>query len=801
MSTSPIRPRLLERAMAGPAGIWAHFSSAARWLSNQPHAAIAVVVTAIGLGIFAYSGIGGNQRAGFLFLQDIEQRTLDLRFALRGKRAADPRIVIVGIDDKTLQTIGSYPLPRSNYALLVRQLKQSGASVVGFDVTFPTAASSEALDVLARLRSEIGTSAPADLQNKLLQLQQQSDVDAQFAAALKDAGNVVLGHLFLSAEASKFSDPKQAEAYFNIVWAKSFPQVLKVKSGNHDFDLSQAWIQAGGPVAAGVEANLPKLAEAAASYGFFNITPDADGTIRRALFVIRYQDQDFFPSLDLQVLRQYESIPDQRIAAYIGADGIERIQFGDHDLHPWQDSSALINYTGPYHSYPHYSMVDVLRGTLPADAFRDKIVLVGGTALGIGDLRNTPLDKQGAGYMGVEIHANIIDNLLHSAEPRRTFLIRGFSEEMVDIGFILFFGIGLGLWCGRSRPLKSTLAAMAVLAAFSGFVYYGFVHWGRWYSFVVPAATLVASYASITSFRVIHEEREKRKIRRTFSQYISPGVIELIEKDPHEYIRPGGEVKDLTVMFSDIRDFTTLSEGLTPDELVNLLNQYLSVMTDILFRHLGTLDKYIGDAIMAFWGSPYPQPDHALRGCRCAVEMMAALEELNRKWAEQERRTIAIGIGLNTGPVNVGNMGSEQRLAWTCMGDNVNLASRLEGMTKEYRNRVIISEFTHAQVADQFVTREVDRIRVKGKKKPVVIYELLAPISERDTYAALLSKYNAALDVYRRQNWLEAAGAFGELLIAYPDDGPTQILLQRSVEFIEEAPEPGWDGVYVMKSK
>jgi adenylate cyclase len=777
-----------------------HFRSVVRWLSNQPHAAIAVAVTAIGLGLFAYSGIGANQRAGFLFIQEIEQRTLDLRFALRGKRAVDPRIAIVGIDDKTLQKIGSFPLPRSNYALLVRQLKQSGARVVGFDVTFPTAASSEALDVLARLRNEIGPSAPPNLQNKILQLQQQSDVDAQFAAALKDAGNVVLGHLFLNAEVSKFSDPKQAEAYFNIVWAKSFPQVLKVKSGNHDFDLGQAWIQAGGPVAAGVEANLPILAVAAASYGFFNITPDADGTIRRALFVIRYRDQDFFPSLALQVLRQYENIPDQQIAAYIGADGLERIQFGDHELYPWQDGSALINYVGPYHSYPHYSMVDVLRGNVPADAFRDKVVFVGGTALGIGDLRNTPF-KQDSSYMGVEIHANILDNLLHSAEPQRTFLIRGFNEEIVDIGLIVFFGIGLGLWCGRSRPLMSTVTALLGLGALSGFVYYGFVHWGRWYSFVVPAATLVASYASITSFRVIYEEREKRKIRKTFSQYLSPGVIALVEKDPHEYIHPGGEVKELTVMFSDIRNFTTLSEGLTPDELVNLLNQYLSAMTDILFRNLGTLDKYIGDAIMGFWGSPYPQQDHALRACHCALEMIDRLEELNRQWEGEGRRQIAIGIGLNTGPVNVGNMGSDKRLAWTVMGDNVNLASRLEGMTKEYRNRVIISEFTYAQVADHFVAREVDRIRVKGKKKPVVIYELLAPISERETYAALLSMYNSALDVYRSQKWQEAAGEFGELLALYPDDGPTQILLQRCIEFIEEAPESDWDGTYVMKSK
>jgi adenylate cyclase len=778
-----------------------HFRVAAGWLSHQTHAAIAVVATAVGLVLFAYSGIAGSQSAGFLFLQDIEQRTLDLRFGMRGKRVVDPRIVIVGIDDKTLQTIGSYPLPRSDYALLVRQLKQEGARVVAFDVTFPTAASSEALDVLARLHSEIGPSLPAGLQNKVQQLEQQSDVDAQFAASIKDAGNVVLGHLFLSAERSKFTDPKRAEAYFDIAWAKAFPQILKVKSGNQDFDLGRAWVQGGGSVAAGVEANLPKLAEAAASYGFFNIAPDADGTIRRALFVIRYQDQDFFPSLALQVLRQYESIPDQQIAAYISANGMERIQFGDHELHPWQNGSALINYAGPYHSYPHYSMVDVLDGTVPVDAFRDRIVLVGGTALGIGDLRNTPFEKEGSGYMGVEVHANILDNLLHSAEPQRTFLIRGSSEEIVDISFIVCFGIGLGLWFGHSRPLIATLTAMVALGAFLCFVYYGFVHWGRWYSFVIPAATLVGSYASITSYRVIHEEREKRKIRKTFSQYLSPGVIALIEKDPQKYIRPGGEVRDLTVMFSDIRDFTSLSEGLTPDDLVQLLNQYLSAMTDILFRNLGTLDKYIGDAIMAFWGSPYPQQDHAYRACCCALDMIAGLEKLNRKWAEQGRREISIGIGLNTGPVNVGNMGSDKRLAWTVMGDNVNLASRLEGMTKQYRSRVIISESTYCQVAHQFVAREVDRIRVKGKEQPVVIYELLAQISERHAYATLLTQFSAALDEYRRQNWREAAGKFGDLLAAYPDDGPTQVLLQRCLDFMEEAPDPDWDGVYVMKSK
>ncbi len=777
------------------------FRDLGTYLSQHAHGALALASTAIGLALFAFSGIGQNQRAGFVFLQDIEQRSLDLRFAMRGNRAPDPRIVIVGVDEKTLGAIGSYPLPRRYYALLVRKLKEDGARVVAFDMDFPTAASSESLEMLAALRKELGTRTATKLQEKMEVFQQQADVDAQFADALKNAGNVVLGHDFLEADRAKYWDPKLAEAYYNVVWAKNFPQVLKAKSGRQDFDLGKAWVQGGGTVDQGVEPNLAQLAEAAASYGFFNIAPDADGTLRRALFVIRYQDQDFFPSLDLQVLRQYESIPDQQIAAYISADGLERIQFGAHEIHPWQDGTALINYVGPFHSYPQYSMADVLFRQLPADTFRDKIVFVGATALGIGDLRNTPFQKQGSGYMGVEVHANILDNLLHSNEPHRTFLIRGFGEELVDIGFIVFFGAVLGLWFGRWRPLVATATAVIVLGLFMCFVYFSFAYWGRWFSFVVPATTLVLSYLSATSFRVVSEERAKQQIRKSFSQYLSPGVIALIEKDPQKYIRPGGEVKELTVMFSDIRDFTAMSEGMRPDELVLLLNEYFGAMTDILYQHLGTLDKYIGDAIMAFWGSPYPQEDHASRACSSALEMVARLDGLNREWHARGRPEIAIGIGVNTGPVNVGNMGSDKRLAWTVMGDNVNLASRLEGMTKQYRTPVIIGETTYAQVKDQFVAREVDKIRVKGKKHPVTIYELLAPLSEIGPYEALLTDYNKAMDCYRTRDWKEAAGKFGPILSAHPLDGPTQVLLQRCLEFMAEPPPDDWDFVYVMKAK
>ncbi|HKV03556.1 MAG TPA: adenylate/guanylate cyclase domain-containing protein [Candidatus Acidoferrales bacterium] len=781
---------------------WSRWSARLRRISfRQIDLGLAVLVTLAGLTLFAYSGIAGSSRAGFVFLQNIEQRSLDMRFGLRGARPHDDRIVIVGIDEKTLQKIGTFPLPRSSYALLVNRLSADGARVIAFDATFPTPETNSARQALQELVRDMGPSASPALLEKVKELDKASDQDETFAVALKSSGRVVLGHVFLNPDRARSADAQLAKAYFDIVWAKAFPQVLKVNSKNErDFDMGRAWIENGGTVAAGAEANITKLAEAAASYGFIDINPDPDGTLRHALLIERYQNQDFFPSLALQVVREFEEIPDQEIAAYIASDGLERIQFGRHMLKPGRDGGALINYRGPYGTYRHFSMWDVMSGAAPAASFRDKIVLVGATAEAIGDLRNTPFPSGGT-YMGVEVHANIIDNVLHNAETARGFLTRGFDEEMIDVGFILVFGLVFGFWFSRTRPLYSTLSLLLALAGFAWFVYYSFAEKGRWLSFVIPAGTLVANYAAVTSFRMIFEEREKRKIRKTFSQYLSPGVIALIEKDPQRYIRPGGEMKELTVMFSDIRGFTTISEGLTPDELVRLLNEYLGAMTDIIFKNFGTLDKYIGDAIMAFWGSPYPQTDHAPRGCACALQMAGGLRKLNEKWKSEGRPPLAIGIGLNTGPVNVGNMGSDKRLAWTVMGDNVNLASRLEGITKQYHTQIVVSEGTYRQVAPLFVCRELDKIKVKGKNQPVNIYELLDVAAERPKYEALLAQFENAMAAYRAQDWQAAIVRFRQLLAAHPGDGPSQVFLERATEFSENAPVPDWDGVYVMKTK
>jgi adenylate cyclase len=775
-----------------------HSERFAKFALRHIDAGLAVLVTLTGLTLFAFSGLQGNSHAGLAFLQDVEETSLDLRFGMRGQRSHDDRIVIVGIDEKTLQQIGSFPLPRSNYALLVNQLRAGGARVIAFDATFPDPESNSAQQALEKLKKNLGASAAPALLQQINELEAASDQDVMFASALKNAGNVLLAHIFLDSQ----PNPKLAEEYFNIVWAHAFPQVLKVNhKGAHDFDMSRSWLENGGTAMAGAEANITKLAESAASFGFINIKPDPDGTLRHALLMMRYEDQDFFPSLDLQIVREYEEIPDQDIAAYIAPDGLERIQLGRHMLRHVRDGSALINYTGPYRTYAQYSMWDVIAGVVPSETFRDKIVLIGATALGIGDIRNTPFAGRDASYMGVEVHANIIDNLLHSEDKGRGFLKRSFSEEAADIAFILLFGFGFGFLFSRVTPLYSTILVLLALAAYGWFVYFGFAQKGQWFSFVIPAGTLAVNYVAITSLRMISEEREKRKIRKSFSQYLSPGVIELIEKDPEKYIRPGGEMKELTVLFSDIRGFTTISEGLTPDELVLLLNEYFGHMTDIVFATDGTLDKYIGDAIMAFWGSPYPQADHAFRSCSCALRMVRGLAQLNAKWKAAGHPPISIGIGLNTGQVNVGNMGSARRLSWTVMGDNVNLASRLEGITKQYHVQLIISEATYRQVSDQFVCRELDKIRVKGKNLPVNIYELMDVAAEKSKYEQLLSQFNSAMNAYRAQNWSEAAEKFADILTTFPDDGPTQIFLERALEFSDNAPEGEWDGVYVMKTK
>ena len=768
--------------------------------------ALAIVVTLVALTIYAYVETSGRNAAGLRFIENVEARSLDARFNLRGTRAHDENIVIVGLEETTLQKVGAFPIPRNAYAKLVDQLKKDGAKLIVFDFNFPLPEKNSAIDALKSLEASVKDGANPVVIQKIRAIEATSDNDKIFADSVKRAGNVILGHIFLDAERAKSVDVTGADEYFSALSRHPIPQIVALQGVSP----VQVWEQVtregreyGDLNASGVYANLGIVADAARSFGFFNETPDADGTFRRAPLLISYThgryEAQFYPSLSFEAVRHYENISEQDIVAYFAHNGIDRITLGPYNLHPAHDGTVLVNYAGHYKTYKHYPMVDVIDGHFSPGTFTNKLVVFGATAVAIGDLRNTPFHD--ADFMGVEIHANVIDNILHSAEAGRGFIKRGYREEAIDVFFILVFGLGLGYWFSHTKPVRATIGVIPALCLFTFIGYFAFAHYGMWLSFVIPAGTLVGNYASIISFRMIFEEREKRKVRRTFERYVSPGVIALMEKDPKKYFKTGGESKELTVMFSDIRSFTTISEGLTPDALVRLLNEYLGEMTDILFRRWGTLDKYIGDAIMGFWGSPFPQDDHAIRSCACALDMRARLRELNMKWESEGGKPLAIGMGINTGQVNVGNMGSTKRFSWTVMGDNVNLASRLEGITKEYHVQCVVSESTYRAAKDHYVFREIDRIRVKGKTLPVTIYELLDWKRNEELYTERIVRFSEALTAYRRQQWDEAIDLFTKIKKKFPDDGPAETFIQRSHELMEAPPEPGWDGVYAMKSK
>jgi adenylate cyclase len=412
---------------------------------------------------------------------------------------------------------------------------------------------------------------------------------------------------------------------------------------------------------------------------------------------------------------------------------------------------------------------------------------------GIGDLRTTPFG--GLDYPGVEIHANIIDDILN-----RTFLMRGARQTLCDVLLIAFFGVPLGIWMALVSP-RWMWFGFGLLAPLAAVDYLAFLR-GSWLNFTVPAATLTGNVILVSLYRVLIEEKEKRRVRSAFGQYLSPEVIRRLLVNP-QLVEP--KKTDITVMFSDIRGFTTISEKLDAQDLALFLNQYLSDMTQIVFAYQGTLDKYIGDAVMAFWGAPYEEPGHAARACNSALDMMKRVQEMQKKWEAEGKPHLDIGIGLNTGVASVGNMGSVLRYGYTALGDTVNLSSRLEGLNKEYGTHILANETTYQAAKDAgFLFRELDLIRVKGKLQPATIYELLgrsAELGADQDLQARLEQFAQAREFYRKRQWNEAQRTFEGIIAKWPGDGPSRAYWKRCQDYLFDEPPSGWDGVFTMTHK
>ena len=718
------------------------------------------------------------------FLQFMELKALDLRMVSRGKLPTGGETVIAAIDEKSLSELGRWPWPRTMIAMLVDRLKEYGAKAIGFDIIFSEPDQNSSLSTVCDLTEEVKKMGIRDkrLQELLGEKRLAADTDASLAKAIERAKNVTLGYFFLksSKEAEHLSEKEIDAAGENI--ANSRYQMIQGETNPDKSALSDI-------TAYSAVTDLKLLSDVAENSGYFNAFPDRDGTIRWSPLVMRFHDNYYLP-LSISLLVQYLGWP--MVALNMAKFGIEGIKMGDINIPTDETGRMLINYYGPAKAFPHYSIADIIGGRLSGNTFKDKIVVVGATAIGIYDLRVTPYSSV---YPGVEIHATVIDNILH-----RNFLYRSSGTQLLDVCTIVFFGLLIGIVVPRVKAIQGMILALVIATVFVIANAAIFSRYNLWLNVVYPVLTMVLIYLSITVYRYITEEREKRKIRGAFQYYLTASVINEMLKDPSK-LKLGGDKKDLTVLFSDIRGFTTISEKMTPEALVGLLNEYLTAMTNLVFKYDGLLDKYMGDAIMAVFGAPLDQPDHALRACRTALGMMEELKKLQKKWAEEGRPVLDIGVGISSGDMVVGNMGSDMRFDYTVMGDMVNLGSRLEGINKEYGTNIVISEYTYAAIKDALFCRELDSVRVKGKKLPVKIYELLGERKDVENWGKAVSLFKEGLSKYKQGFWDEAIAAFGKVLEVRPGDAPAKLYMSRCEELKKNPPEGPWDGVFTMTTK
>jgi adenylate cyclase len=706
-------------------------------------------------------------------LQRLDNIFYDFRLRATTPNTLDPRIVIIDIDEKSLAQEGRWSWPRARLAQMVDILfERYRIDVLAFDVVFSEPDNSSGLSLLERLSQGQLAQDPRYLE-AYKALQPQLAYDEIFAASFKNRP-VVLG-FYTSHKTEKINPnhllPPPLAAAGDLAFAPLLPR------------------------AESYGANLDLFQQAAKSGGFFdNPMVDADGVYRRVALLTQYGG-NLYEALSLAIYRKALGSPPVQFAdnAYEAQfSRLEGVRILDYIIPTDEQGAILVPYRGKQKSFAYYSAGDVLSGAVEPAALEHKIAIVGATAAGLTDIRSTPVQNV---YPGVEIHANIVSGLLDRTIKSRPSYILGFEIlEFLTIGvlsFVLF---------ARLPPFVCIVTFIFLLLAVGG----GNIFlWSELNIDSVPASPLLLLsflFAIQMTFGYFQESRRKKYLSHVFGQYIPPELVEQMALGDQDF-NLAGESRDMTVLFTDVRGFTGISEGLDPHELCALMNAILSPITEVIHRHHGTIDKYMGDAVMAFWGAPLNDAAHARNAVSAALSMLPALEDINWQFRARGWPKIGIGIGLNTGKMNVGNMGSSFRMAYTVMGDAVNLGSRLEGLTKQYGVSIIVSETTREQ-APEFVYRELDRVRVKGKKKPLTIYQPLGKLEDIETdWLSRLDTLERAMELYRCSCWDEASRLFQQLSEENPTDFLYHVYLERIEYFKKNPPPADWDGVFTHTSK
>jgi adenylate cyclase len=668
-------------------------------------------------------------------LQRLDDIIYDARLRATMPRTLDERIVIVDIDEKSLAEVGRWPWGRDQLAALVDELfVRQKAAIVGFDVVFAEPDDSSGLKRLRQL-SQAELKDQPGFAERLNQLQGSLDYDSLFARALEKRP-VVLGYYF--------SSEKDARTSGQLPQPVMTKEVLRGREINFT-----SWT--------GFGSNIEQLAKAAPMSGFFNPVVDSDGVVRSIPLLAEYKGQ-YYESLSLAMYRTLAGMPavepgfpSERFLGH-GYHGLEsiRLRLGQksQSVPVAEGVITLVPFRGPGGvnggSYRYVSASDLLAKRVGTDSLKGKIVLVGTTAPGLLDLRVTPV---GAAYAGVETHASLISGLLDDKIPVKPDYALGY-----DVAVLVLAGLTLAFALPMLSAPRAVLLSVVVIAAIVSLNFWLYLGAGL----VMPLATAlvmaITAFALNMSYGYFVESRGKRELANLFGTYVPPELVDEMLKDPGSYTMTAAS-KELTVMFCDMRGFTKMSERMEPTQLQELLNAVFSRLTDLIRSNRGTIDKYMGDCVMAFWGAPVDIPDHARLAVKAAMEMAGAVRKINEEHRAKGIPEIGIGIGLNTGTMCVGDMGSNIRLAYTVIGDSVNLGSRLEGLSKVYGVDIVVSESTR-KLAPEFAWQELDRVRVKGKEQAVAIFWPVAPLDRLDPpHRDELKAWAAFLKAYRAQDW------------------------------------------------
>jgi len=727
----------------------------------------------IGIGLLIVLIFVGNASHVYRlhFVDQLSDMLYDYRLRLTMPQTVDDRIVILDIDEKSLKEEGRWPWSRDRLGLLMDKLfDKYGVAVVGFDVVFAEKDESSGLRVLQKL-GQSQLKDDARYQATLAQIRPQLEYDKLFASKIKNR-NVVLGY-YLTDKKGSISG-MLPEPAFPAGSFQGRPITFTVMNG--------------------YGSNLPELQQAAAGAGHFNPSVDSDGMVRRVPMLTEY-DGAYYESLSLAMVRTLLGHPpmlpgfaEGNASGYAGLEWLELDSpIGSLKIPVDHDVTTLVPFRGNAGSFRYISIADVLHDRVDLAQLKDKIILVGTTAPGLLDLRATPVSEV---YPGVEVHANMIAGILDQNLKERPAYMVG-----AEVIWLLLIGIALSFLLPQLGPAKAMLLIASIFVVNMGL---SIASW-QYGNILMPVANslvmIALMFAVDMSYGYFVESRTKRQITGLFGQYVPSELVDEMSKNPGS-VSMEGESREMTILFSDVRSFTTISEGLDAKELTLLMNEFLTPLSRIVYKHRGTIDKYMGDCIMAFWGAPLPDPTHARNAIIAGLEMLATLKTLQPHFKERGWPEIHIGVGINTGRVSVGNMGSEVRVAYTVMGDEVNLASRLEGITKQYGVGIIVGENTR-NLVKEFLYRELDHVRVKGKDKPVAIYEPVALAS--DASKALQDEvrlFHEVRRLYRKQDWDQAELQLMNLQRISPNNALYEMYAKRVVSFRKTPPGSDWDGVF-----